>query len=118
LNTEVHLRSKRELIEKFIEENLPLLDDTDDIPEAFEKFWNEEQKKAFNDLVKEEKLSPEKTQSLIESYLYAEREPMRDEILELREGEKPSVLERKKIGERILSKILGFVDKFINGMEK
>jgi type I restriction enzyme R subunit len=41
------LRSKRELIEKFIQENLPVLEDTDDIPEAFDKFWNEEQQKAF-----------------------------------------------------------------------
>lgn len=116
LNTEAHLRSKRELIEKFIQENLPVLEDEDDIPEAFDKFWNEEQQKAFNRLVKEEKLSPDKTQTLIEDYLYAEREPLRDEILELLEGEKPSVLERKKTGDRILSKILVFVETFINGM--
>lgn len=116
LNTEAHLRSKRELIEKFIQENLPVLEDEGDIPEAFDKFWNEEQQIAFNKLVKEEKLSPDKTQTLIEDYLYAEREPLRDEILELLEGEKPSVLERKKTGDRILSKILGFVETFINGM--
>ena len=116
LNTEAHLRSKRELIEKFIQENLPVLEDTDDIPEAFEKFWNEEQQKAFNQLVKEETLSADKTQALIEDYLYAEREPLRDEILELLEGNKPTVLERKKVGNRILSKILGFVETFINGM--
>lgn len=116
LNTEAHLRSKRELIEKFIQENLPVLEDEDDIPEAFDKFWNEEQQNAFNRLVKEENLSPAKTQTLIEDYLYAEREPLRDEILELLEGEKPSVLERKKTGDRILSKILGFVETFINGM--
>lgn len=116
LNTESHLRSKRELIEKFIQENLPILEDEVDIPEAFEKFWNEEQQNAFNKLVKEENLSPDKTQTLIEDYLYAEREPLRDEILELLEGEKPSVLERKKTGDRILSKILGFVETFINGM--
>jgi len=116
LNTEAHLRSKRELIEKFIQENLPVLEEEDDIPEAFDKFWNEEQQNAFNKLVKEENLSPDKTQSLIEDYLYAEREPLRDEILELLEGEKPSVLERKKTGDRILSKILGFVETFINGM--
>jgi type I restriction enzyme, R subunit len=48
LNTEAHLRSKRELIEKFIQENLPVLKTTDDIPEEFDKFWNEEQQKAFN----------------------------------------------------------------------
>ena len=116
LTTEAHLRSKRELIERFIKENLPVLEDTDDIPEAFEKFWNEEQQKAFNQLVKEETLSADKTQLLIEDYLYAEREPLRDEILELLEGNKPTVLERKKIGDRILSKILNFVDTFINGM--
>ena len=34
---EAHLRSKRELIEKFIRENLPDIDDTDDIPEEFER---------------------------------------------------------------------------------
>ncbi|MBX2899704.1 MAG: type I restriction endonuclease subunit R [Cyclobacteriaceae bacterium] len=116
LNTEAHLRSKRELIEKFIQENLPVLEDEDDIPEAFDKFWNEEQQNAFNKLVKEENLLPDKTQTLIEDYLYAEREPLRDEILELLEGQKPSVLERKKTGDRILSKILGFVETFINGM--
>ena len=48
LNSDAQLRSKRELIEKFIQENLPVLEDTDDIPEAFNKFWNEEQQKAFN----------------------------------------------------------------------
>ena len=116
LNTEAHLRSKRELIEKFIQANLPAIEDTDDIPQEFEKFWNAEQQKAFNQLVKDEKLSAEKTQSLIEDYLYAEREPLRDEILELLEGDKPTVLERKKTGDRILKKILNFVDTFINGI--
>jgi type I restriction enzyme R subunit len=116
LNTESHLRSKRELIELFIKANLPAIEDTDDIPQEFEKFWNAEQQKAFNQLVSEEKLSAEKTQSLIEEYLYAEREPLRDEILELLEGDKPTVLKRKKTGDRILKKILNFVDTFINGL--
>lgn len=116
LNTEAHLRSKRELIELFIKANLPAIEDTDDIPQEFEKFWNAEQQKAFNQLVTEEKLSAEKTQSLIEDYLYAEREPLRDEILQLLEGEQPTLLERKKTGDRILKKILDFVDTFINGI--
>lgn len=116
LGSEANLRSKRELIEKFIKENLPVLQDTDEVPEAFEKFWNQEQQNAFNQLVKNENLSPDKTEKVIEDYLFAEREPLRDEVLELIEGDKPSVLERKKVGDRILSKILGFVETFINGM--
>jgi len=116
LNSDAQLRSKRELIEKFIQENLPVLEDTDDIPEAFDKFWNEEQQKAFRDLVKEENLSAERTEKIIEDYLFAEREPLRDEVLELIEGDKPTVLERKKVGDRILKRIIDFVEKFINGM--
>ncbi len=116
LTGEANLRSKRELIEKFILENLPVIEDTDTIPEEFDKYWNEEQQKAFNQLVQEENLSADKTHKLIENYLFAEREPLRDEVLDLIEGEKPSVLVRKKLGDKILNKIVGFVETFINGV--
>lgn len=117
LSGEANLRSKRELIEKFIQENLPIIEDSDEIPQEFEKFWTEEQKRAFDKFVKEENLSSDKTQKLIEDYLYAERTPLRDELLDLIDGEKPSVLKRKSIGDRILQKVVNFVDTFINGMD-
>ncbi len=116
LNTEMQLRSKKELIEKFIRENMPVILDTDDIPQEFEKFWTVEQEKAFLKLIEEERLSREKTQTLIENYLYSEQEPMRDEILELMIGEKPTLLQRKTTGERILRRIMDFVETFINGI--
>ena len=116
LTGEVNLRSKRELIEKFILENLPHVADSNDIPDTFEKFWNEEQLIAFKKLCQEENLSSGKVEKIIEGYLFAEREPLRDEVLDLIEGEKPTILERKKVGDRILSKIMKFVDTFINGM--
>ncbi len=116
LKTETTLRSKRELIEKFIHENLPIIEDSEEIAPAFDKYWSNEQQKAFKKIVKEENLSAEKTDILIENYLFAEREPLRDEILELIEGEKPSLLQRKKLGDRILKRITDFVDTFINGM--
>jgi type I restriction enzyme R subunit len=113
---EPHLRSKRELIEKFIIENLPLVADSDDIPEAFDRFWTEEQIMAFKKLCAEENLSTEKVEKTIESYLFAEREPLRDEVLDLIEGAKPTILERKKVGDRILGKIMRFVETFISGI--
>ena len=116
LNTETTLRSKRELIEKFIKENLPDLGDTEDIPQAFDKYWIKEQESAFKALVQEENLSPEKTEKLIEGYLFAEREPLREEILDLINGDKPTILERKNVGGRILKKLMDFVDTFMNGM--
>ena len=116
LNTDAQLRSKRELIEKFIQENLPQLENTDDINEEFEKFWSKEQVVSFEKLIREENLSAERTEILIEDYLFGEREPMRDEVLALIEGEPPTLLERKKIGDRILSKLMAFVETFINNM--
>ncbi len=116
LNTESTLRSKRELIERFILENLPVINEPDEIISEFEKFWSKEQQKEFSKIVQEENLSAEKTEKLIEYYLFAEREPLRDEVLELIEGEKPSLLQRKKLGDRILKRILGFVETFMNEM--
>ncbi|MBK8820490.1 MAG: hypothetical protein IPN49_15890 [Saprospiraceae bacterium] len=116
LNTEVTLRSKRELIERFISDNLPDIKDADNITTEFENFWDKEKQVAFDKMVKEESLSSERTEKLIEDYLFAERTPMRDEVLELIEGEKPSLLQRKKSGDRILQRIMDFVETFINGM--
>lgn len=116
LNTDVSLRIKRELIEKFIKESLKHIDDTDNIPEEFEKFWNVEQEKALLELVETENLHQEKTEKLIENYLFTEREPLRNELLSLRKEGKLSVLKFKETGDRILNKILGFVDTFVNGI--
>lgn len=117
LSSETQLRSKKELIDKFIKENLPLIDDASDISDQFDEFWQTEQIKSFNSLVSDENLDPEKTQQLIEDYLFAEREPLRDEVLALLKTGKPSLLQRKKIGDRILDRILAFVKTFVEGSE-
>ncbi len=84
------------------------------ISQEFEKYWIIEQDKAFLQLVEEEKLSKARTQALIERFLYSEEQPMREEILELLEGEKPTLLLRKKTGDKILARIKDFVETFIN----
>ncbi len=115
LNTETTLRSKRELIEKFIQENLPVIPNAADIIPAFDTFWETEQQKAFTLLVKEENLSLTKTEKLIENYLFSEREPLSDEILSLIEGEQPKVRERKPLVFRISKRITDFVEIFLHG---
>lgn len=113
---EAHLRSKRELIEKFIQENLPHIEDADSIPDEFERFWNSEQLEAFKKLCMNENLSVERVEKVISDYMFSGRDPLLDELLELRNGEKPTLLERRRTGNRILEKIKGFVDTFINGV--
>ncbi|GAB3203309.1 type I restriction enzyme R subunit [Pontibacter aydingkolensis] len=115
LTGEPSLRSKRELIRKFIEENLPHIEDIDDIPEQFENFWAREQMAAFEKMSKEEQLDPVKLQAVLGNYLFTERTPLRDEVLDMLPA-KPKLLERKPIAERITAKMLSFVETFISGM--
>lgn len=110
LNTEVKLRSKRELIELFIQKNLPQVKNSGDVQYEFDTFLDEEYQKALNQLVEEENLSLIKTQSLINDYLFSERKPLREELLHLIEGEKPKLAERKNTGDRILRKITAFME--------
>lgn len=112
---EAQLRSKRELIEKFINENLPEISDPTEIPDKFEVFWQIERNKAFEDLCKEEKIVPLKLEDLIGNYLFTERKPMRDDIVDALEV-KPKILERTSIIERVSQRIYHFMDTFISGM--
>lgn len=110
LHTEVELRSKRELIEQFIQKHLPQIKNRGDVQYEFDKFWYEEYQKALNQLIEEESLSLIKTESLINDYLFSERKPLREELLHLIEGEKPKLAERKNTGDRILRKITAFME--------
>ncbi len=109
------LRSKRELIEKFIQENLPYISDSDDIPEEFDNYWLEARKAALVKLSTDENLDREKLQEVIGNYLFTEKKPLRDDVISLL-NKRPALKERANVAERITDKILRFVETFISGM--
>ena len=109
------LRSKRELIEKFIDENLPQIVDSDNIPEEFEKFWNNERLEYIDRLVDEEKLDKSKLEKVIGDYLFTEKEPLRDDLIDML-NKRPSLKERSSTSERLKDKIVDFVDTYVNGV--
>ena len=111
LNNNPQLRSKRELIERFINENLANIKNSDDIEQEFEKFWDAEKEKAFNELCEEENLQSDKVKQVIDTYIYDERKPLANDIAQTLKV-KPKLLERKKIVPRVLERIVDFVDKF------
>jgi len=115
LGGEAQLRSKRELIEKFIDQNLPEIQDVEDIPDAFESFWNEEKRQALQKLSKEEELVPEKLEEVIKNYLFTGRKPLRDQVVATMRV-KPRILERKTRAEKVTAKIMEFVDTFDEAM--
>ena len=110
LNSNPQLRSKRELIEEFIDTTLDGIN-ADDIDEEYDKFVEVEKEKALDKLVETEKLKRLELTTLIDTYLYDGRKPLNDDIAKTLEI-KPKLLERKKVIPRVLDSIVGFVEKF------
>ena len=109
------LRSKRELIESFINGTLPTIHESSDVEEAFSDFVSEEQARAFRDLCQQEGLNAEKTQALLDRYLSTGRIP-RNHDLGAVLVEQPSILQRESILERVKNRLTGFIQAFIDGM--
>jgi len=115
LSSDVELRSKRDLIEKFIEEMLPNLTDEDDMEDEFKKFWEEQRIMALKKLCDEEHLDQKQFSNLIEAYIFTSREPLQQEVFDCME-QRPSILKARSIGERIIDRMREFVEVFVNGM--
>ncbi|MEE9406551.1 MAG: type I restriction endonuclease subunit R [Polaribacter sp.] len=112
---DTQLRSKRELIEKFINEHLPTIEDSEDIPDEFVQFMSAEKLEAIKSLSKEEGLDSDKLEKVIGDYMFTEKIPLRDDIIGTM-NTRPSLKERKTKAERITNKILEFVETFISGI--
>ncbi len=115
LGGDVMLRSKRELIEKFIEENLPQIEDVDKIEEKFEQYWHEQKVLALGKICEEENLDKAQFKALIGAYIYSGQEPIRDDVFKCLDN-RPSILQARHIGERIIDKMKEFVEVFLEGM--
>jgi len=108
---DVKLRKKKELIRKFIEENLPKVDGSEKVEHAFAEFWNSERGATLEKLAKDESIPLEQIEGLIGEYLYSGRLPKGDDITKLL-PETPRLLERDGIITRIKNAIESIVDVF------
>ena len=115
LGGDVQLRSKRELIEKFIEENIPHISDADHIQDEFERYWQDQKVLALQKICDEENLDKEQFNALMEAYIFSGQEPIRDDVLKCLDN-RPSVLSAREIGHRILQKMKEYVEVFVVGM--
>ena len=106
------LRSKRELIEKFILENLPDIENTENIERELSAFWNKEKRVAFEELWETEGLDSDKVEKIISDHLFTGHVPITDDVVAAMQV-KPKILERKKIAQRALDKIMRFIEVFV-----
>ena len=116
LETEMQLRSKKELIERFIVEHFPAIRKEGDVSTVFEQYWIEEKQKYIQALCESERLDVGGLQKVIEDYLFTEKTPLRDDVIAVMHT-RPKLRERRTIAERIIDKIKEFVETFVDGVD-
>ena len=107
------LRNKRELLEKFIEENKAILtfDSKEDIENNLAEFLKKEKEKAIQDMINEEELKADVVGEIIDKCEFTEKAAdygdIKDSFIK-----KPSILKLKPRIETIQHKIEDILDKF------
>jgi type I restriction enzyme R subunit len=113
---EIELRSKRELIQKFIDGSLPQLDSAAEIPDSFEEFWEQERLSAFDQLVREEQLDADKLKQVIDRFVYTGKKPLPDPDIVTLIQRPLKLAERGPTRRRVLEKVVDFVETFDLGI--
>ncbi|MBJ2152671.1 type I restriction endonuclease subunit R [Paracoccus sp. IB05] len=115
LLSEVQLRDKRELIEAFIDQKMPMLGPEDDVRAAFAAFWAEERAKAFAGLIEAEHLDPAGFEILTREMLITGKRPAHDAVVAIM-TQKPGILARKAAIARVLDGIETLLATFDDGV--
>lgn len=115
ISGDIRLRSKKELIEKFIKDALPKISDSTEVEDKFSGFWQSEQVREFEKIIKDEGLMSDKLQKIIDIYLYTGLKPRRSDLANTL-VKKPKILEREGIIKRLANKVNKFIETFVDGM--
>lgn len=108
---DVKLRKKKDLIRKFIEENLPKIHKDDNVEKAFNEFWNSEKSQVVKEIAEKENIPLAKFENIIGEYLYTQKLPQGQDIVDML-PEPPRILERQGIIDRVRTAIENLVDVF------
>ncbi len=111
LGNETQLRSKRELIERFIQEYMPNISNAQNMSEIFAGFWNKEKRQAIHDLCEREQLDKDGIYKLIDQYNFSGKDPLRDDIFK-HLSYKPKLMERKRVYTRIIGEFKDIIHKY------
>lgn len=115
LGSEPRLRSKRELIEEFIASYLPTMKSADQTRRTFREFWTIKRNEAFTSICDQEKLDQAGFTVLLEAYQFSGKRPLTDEIVSIM-IEPPGILQRRKAAERIITRLVDFLETYEDGM--
>ncbi len=108
---DANLRKKKELVKKFIDESLPRIGRSEEVEKAFADFWTSERANKLRNLSESEHITPEAIEALIGEYLYTDRLPSGEDIVD-RLPERPRLMEHKSVVNRIREAIKDIVEVF------
>ena len=111
LDSEARLRSKRELIEEFIESYLPANGDAAALKDAFTAYWAERQAADVAAISADEGLEPERFEALLSAYRFSGARPLREDIVGTA-LKPPGILERRALADRVFRKMQDHLETF------
>jgi type I restriction enzyme R subunit len=115
LSGDASLRSKRELIEKFINTTVPKISDPSEVEAVFNEFWSAERTAALQKISEEEGVSTQQLEKLVENYVFTNRKPRKSELAGTL-NEKPGILRLNEMVKRISIKFNDYIETFIDNI--
>lgn len=115
IGSDISLHDKQDLIQKFIEENMPKMINGQSVQVAFAQFWDAEKEQAYQHLCKEENLKPEAMKTVLDNYEFNKRLPRKEEMKEL-PNYKVKLFERDGVLTNLLAKTRQLIEKFYVGL--
>ncbi|MDV2439914.1 type I restriction endonuclease subunit R [Acinetobacter gerneri] len=112
---DISLHNKQDLIQKFIEENMPKMINGQSVQEAFSAFWDVERENAYQRLCSEENLKPEAMKTVLDNYEFTKRLPRQEELKDL-PNFKVGIFKRESVFNDLLNKTRQFIEKFYVGL--
>jgi len=111
IGSDVSLHDKQDLIQKFIEENMPKMINGQSIQDAFAQFWDVEKENAYQQLCEIEDLKPEVMKTVLDNYEFTSQEELKD-----LPNFKVGLFKREIVFSDLLAKTRQFIEKFYVGV--
>lgn len=114
IGSDISLHDKQDLIQKFIEENMPKMINGQSVQVAFAQFWDAEKEQAYQHFCEQENLKPEVMKQVLDNYEFNKRLPRKEEMKEL-PNYKVKLFERDNVLSSLLIKTRQLIERFYVG---
>ncbi|WP_043971529.1 MULTISPECIES: type I restriction endonuclease subunit R [unclassified Acinetobacter] len=115
IGSDISLHDKQDLIQKFIEENMPKMINGQSVQVAFAQFWDAEKEQAYQHFCEQENIKPEVMKQVLDNYEFNKRLPRKEEMKEL-PNYKIKLFERDSVLSNLLVKTRQLIEKFYVGL--